>query len=290
LGPGAVVRKEVLPYAHLSSNPIVKIGQKVVNKLIYEKESLVFINNVARGINLGFELIDNSAAYGSSQLVRMAILKSNRRREELFLTTRVSNTAQREHRVRDEFFSTLKAFDTNYVDLLQFHWPVTDIYVETWKEIIKLQQEGYVKTIGVANCNIHHLETLYNETGVMPSLNQFECHPLFTQKELVDYCNEHGIQIEAYTPIARADTRMTRLPLMKRMAEKYKKTIVQIVIRWHIQNGRIPIVGARHKKNQMADLDVFDFNLTDDELKAIDAININSRLRYDPDNCDFSIL
>ena len=213
LGPGAVVRKEVLPYAHLSSNPIVKIGQKVVNKLIYEKESLVFINNVARGINLG-----------------------------------------------------------------------------TWKEIIKLQQEGYVKTIGVANCNIHHLETLYNETGVMPSLNQFECHPLFTQKELVDYCNEHGIQIEAYTPIARADTRMTRLPLMKRMAEKYKKTIVQIVIRWHIQNGRIPIVGARHKKNQMADLDVFDFNLTDDELKAIDAININSRLRYDPDNCDFSIL
>lgn len=90
----------------------------------------------------------------------------------------------------------------------------------------------------------------------MPSLNQFECHPLFTQKELVDYCNEHGIQIEAYTPIARADTRMTRLPLMKRMAEKYKKTIVQIVIRWHIQNGRIPIVGARHKKNQMADLDV----------------------------------
>ena len=99
LGPGAVVRKEVLPYAHLSSNPIVKIGQKVVNKLIYEKESLV-----ARGINLGFELIDNSAAYGSSQLVRMAILKSNRRREELFLTTRVSNTAQREHRVRDEFF------------------------------------------------------------------------------------------------------------------------------------------------------------------------------------------
>lgn len=134
LGPGAVVRKEVLPYAHLSSNPIVKIGQKVVNKLIYEKESLVFINNVARGINLGFELIDNSAAYGSSQLVRMAILKSNRRREELFLTTRVSNTAQREHRVRDEFFSTLKAFDTNYVDLLQFHWPVTDIYVETWKK------------------------------------------------------------------------------------------------------------------------------------------------------------
>lgn len=86
-----------------------------MNKLIYEKESLVFINNVARGINLGFELIDNSAAYGSSQLVRMAILKSNRRREELFLTTRVSNTAQREHRVRDEFFSTLKAFDTNYV-------------------------------------------------------------------------------------------------------------------------------------------------------------------------------
>ncbi len=74
------------------------------------------------------------------------------------------------------------------------------------------------------------------------------------------------------------------------MAEKYKKTIVQIVIRWHIQNGRIPIVGARHKKNQMADLDVFDFNLTDDELKTIDAININSRLRYDPDNCDFSIL
>ena len=146
LGPGAVVRKEVLPYAHLSSNPIVKIGQKVVNKLIYEKESLVFINNVARGINLGFEPYwQFCCLWFQSVSKRMAILKSNRGGEKnYFLRLGLVIQPQPQHRVKAFL---VKSFDTNYVDLLQFHWPVTR-YIRRNMER-ELQQEGMLKQFRV---------------------------------------------------------------------------------------------------------------------------------------------
>lgn len=289
LGPGAFLRKGAF-YKHLSKNKPIWFYQKVINKIHYAYHERIFENTIARGINLGYLLIDNSAAYGTSSFIRKAIEKSNRSREQVYLTTRASNNAQLHHSVREEFFNTLKSFNTKYVDLLQFHWPVTGVFIDTWKELIKLRDEGYTKTIGVANCNIHHLDELYKATGVMPTVAQFEVHPLFTQKPLLNYCKEHDIQVEAYTPIARADDRLVRLPMMKKISEKYNKSVVQIVIRWHIQQGRIPIIGARHELNQRNDIDVFDFNLTEEELRQIDSVNINSRLRFDPDNCDFSIL
>ncbi|MDY5733376.1 MAG: aldo/keto reductase, partial [Succinivibrio sp.] len=179
---------------------------------------------------------------------------------------------------------------TDYIDILMFHWPVTGKYVETWKRMIKLYNQGYVKILGVANCNQHHLDDLYSETGVYPSINQFERHPLFTQKKLVDYCKDKSIVVEAYTPIARFDDRLVRLPVLKRIAEKYHKNFVQIILRWHVQTGVIPIVRAMSSAHQKQNLDIFNFSLTDEEIDVISKININSRMRYDPDNCDFTIL
>ena len=178
----------------------------------------------------------------------------------------------------------------DYVDILQFHWPVTDYYVDTWREMEKLYKEGYVKHLGVANCHQHHLEEIFKICQHKPEIGQFEIHPLFTQKLLIDYYKQHDIQVCAYTPIARFDDRLMRLPLLKRIGEKYSKSVTQVVLRWHIQNGIIPLVRTLNPAHQRENLDVFDFELTESEMKAIDAININSRLRYDPDNCDFSIL
>ena len=249
-----------------------------------------YINSVENAFRIGFRLLDYSSSYGDGTLIGEAIRRSGVPRGELFLTTRVSNRAQERHSVRGEFLKCIKGLGVDYVDLLQFHWPVTGLYLDTWCEMEKLKDEGLVKHLGVANCHIHHLEEIFKICKYRPEVGQFEIHPLFTQKPLIEYYKQHRIMVEAYTPVARYDDRLVRLPLLKRLEKKYNKSFVQIILRWHIQNGVIPLVRSLNPKHQKENFDIFDFELSDEDMKAIDGININSRLRYDPDNCDFSIL
>ena len=125
---------------------------------------------------------------------------------------------------------------------------------------------------------------------MIPAVNQIEVHPLFTQKELISYCKSLGIQVESYTALARMDDRLIRLPLLKKIGRKYNKTVVQVVLRWHIQSGLIPVIRSLNAKRQKENIDIYDFQLTPEEMLSIDSININARVRYDPDNCDFTIL
>jgi len=254
------------------------------------RQERVYVNGIADAIKSGFRLIDYSITYGDGQLLGQAIKKSGVPRKELYITTRIGNREQRKGLIRENFFKQLNGMGVDYVDLLQFHWPVPDYYLNTWKEMEKLKAEGYVRTLGVANCHRHHLESILEICTEKPVVNQFEVHPLFTQKELIAYCKKQDIQVEAYTPLARQDDRLFRLPLLKKIGSKYGKSVAQVVLRWDIQNGCIPIVRSFNKRRQKENLSIFDFSLTDDEMRQIDAININSRLRYDPDNCDFSIL
>ena len=264
---------------------------KVYNKL-YRRPKMKrnYISSVANAFKIGYRLLDYSSAYGDGTLIGEAIRRSGVPRKELFITTRVSNHAQREHIVREEFLKCIKGLGVDYVDLLQFHWPVTDLYLDTWREMEKLKEDGLVKHLGVANCHQHHLEEIFRICKHRPEIGQFEIHPLFTQKPLIEYYKQQGIVVEAYTPIARYDDRLVRLPLLKRLEKKYNKSFVQIILRWHIQNGCIPLVRSLNPKHQQENFDIFDFELSDEDMTAIDSININSRLRYDPDNCDFSIL
>lgn len=174
--------------------------------------------------------------------------------------------------------------------MLMFHWPVTNHYEETWKAMIELRNKGYCKYLGVANCHEHHLEKLYKCSGEYPIVNQIELHPLFTQVPLRTYCNDHGIQIMAYSPTARHDDRLYNPPLLKKLSEKYSKSPTQLILRWHIQNGIIPVIRTLNYKHQKEDVNIFDFSISDNDMKLIDNLNINSRIRYDPDNCDFQCL
>ena len=278
-------------YKNLPTNKIMNYTQRAWNKFISRPAvHKTYVSSISSAIRNGFRLIDYSAAYGNGNLLRKGIERSGIERNKLTLTTRVSNTAQLRNTVEDEFFTQLKNLDLDYIDILMFHWPVTGCWQKTWKTMIELQKKGYVQTLGVANCKRHHLEELMGISDVTPSINQFEVHPLFTQKDEISFCKLNGITVEAYTPIARFDDRLVRLPLLKKLGEKYKKTIVQIVLRWHIQSGIIPVVRALSSNHQKENLDIFNFSLTDDEMTTIDNLNINSRLRYDPDNCDFTIL
>lgn len=259
---------------------------------LYQRKRLEnkYIDAVANALQIGFRLLDYSAAYGDGKLIGEAIRKSGVPRDELFITTRVSNWAQREHRVKEEFLNCIHNMGLDYVNLLQFHWPVTGLFLDTWREMEKLKDEDLVKHLGVANCHQHHLEEIFRINKYRPEVGQFEIHPLFTQKPLIQYYKENGIVVEAYTPLARYDDRLVRLPLLRRLEKKYNKTFVQIILRWHIQNECVPLVRSLNPKHQQENFDIFDFELEDVDMKAIDSININSRLRYDPDNCDFSIL
>ena len=169
------------------------------------------------------------------------------------------------------------------------HWPVTDYFLDSWKEMEKLYKEGMCKAIGVCNCNIHHLNELESVAEIMPMVNEFECHPLFTQKELREYCKEKNIQVMAYTSTGRMDERLKKTVLVP-LAKKYNKSIAQIILRWHQQIGNIPIINSVNPKHMVENTNIYDFNLSNEEIASIESININSRLRYDPDNCDFKQL
>lgn len=280
-GPGMMTRGMKVPQSIL---------EKVRYKIKYKRAEFIFRAAIDSAINTGYRFIDYSATYGREDLICKSIKNSGVQRADFILTTRVSNKAQYNGSIKDEFYRSLERYDVDYIDLLMFHWPVTSRYVETWQQMIELYEEGLCKNLGVSNCHQHHIEQLIKETGVTPSINQVEIHPLFTQKPLIDFCNKQGILCEAYTPLARMDERFTRLPLMKELSLKYKKTFTQLILRWHIQNGVIPVFRSLNEGRQKENFNIFDFVISDDDMKKIDSININSRLRYDPDNCDFTIL
>ena len=201
------------------------LGKLFHNRVTDKINSIIvcrkYVSAIENALKLGYRLIDYSSAYGDGKLLQKAIVKSGVKREDLFITTRVSNRAQREGRVREEFMTFLKNMKLGYVDLLQFHWPVTDLYLSTWREMEKLYDEGYVKHLGVANCHQHHLEEILKICKHRPEVGQFEIHPLFTQKPLIKYYKDNEIVVEAYTPIARYDDRLVRLPLLKKLEKKY---------------------------------------------------------------------
>ena len=247
-------------------------------------------NTIAEAFKMGYRLIDTSSVYQNEEAIGRAIKKSGVPREDLFITSRVSNSDQYNNNVRNSFLSSLNKLGLDHIDLYMFHWPVTDHYLDTWREMEKLYEEGLIKNLGVANCHQHHIQAILDICKVRPVVNQIEIHPLFTQKPLIEFCKKEGIQVEAYSPLAQGNDRLRRNRVLLGLGAKYNKSMQQIILRWHIENGVVPIPRSTNKNRLKQNLEVFDFQLTKDEVDSIDGININSRLRYDPDNCDFTIL
>ena len=236
----------------------------------------------------GCNCFDTSRAYCGAEYILGKTLKKYKR-NDFFLVTKLCNADQYKGNIKDAFEKSICQMGVDYVDLYLMHWPVEGKFVESWKQMEKLYREGKCRAIGVCNCNIHHLEKLQRECDICPMVNQFECHPLFTQDELREYCNNNGIQVMAYTSTARMDERLKKTVLIP-IAKKYEKSVAQVILRWHQQIGNIPIVNSTNVKHFEENTKIYDFSLDMEEIKEILAININSRLRYDPDNCDFTQL
>lgn len=288
IGTGPGIPKVGCRWRWVDRFPVIgRVINALVTRINTRINQWIWCHNLANSLKIGYRLIDYSSAYGNEQLLKKSIRMSGVKREDIFIISRASNTDQYNHRVRESFLESLKKIGTDYLDLYMFHWPVTGYYVETWKVIEQLYKEGFVRSIGVCNCHQHHLETILHECEIKPMVNEFEVHPLFTQKSLISYCKGNGIHVIAYTPLARNDDRLRSNLILRGIAKNHGKSIYQVILRWDIQNGLTPIPRSSNKKRNRQNYNIFDFELSDDEMKAIDSININSRLRYDPDNLDF---
>jgi 2,5-diketo-D-gluconate reductase A len=234
-------------------------------------------------IAIGYRHLDTAAFYGNEEGVGEAVREAPVPRQELFVTSKVWKDD-------NGYDSTLRAFDASMsrlglatLDLYMIHWPVpsTDRYVDTWRALIRLQEEGRVSSIGVANFHAHHIERIVVETGVTPVVNQVELHPWLPQRELREFDEGRGIRTEAWSPLARG--RILATPLLDDLAAKHGRTPAQIVLRWHIELGNVVIPKASSPDRLRENLDVFDFALDADDLDVIASLETGERTGRDPD-------
>lgn len=246
------------------------------------KEGDEVFRSVLEALEAGYRLIDTAAIYGNEEGVGRAIKASGIRREEIFLTTKLWNTDQGYDRAFEAFEMSLKKLDTDYVDLYLIHWPGKDKFVESYKALEKLYSDKRVRAIGVCNFHIHHLEELMAETAIVPAMNQIELHPLMNQKEILSFCKEKGIQVEAWGPLMQGKGDLEAEVFID-LGKKYKKSPAQIILRWHHQSGVLAIPKSVTPSRIRENLDIFDFELSAEDMDKIDAHNENRRLSADPD-------
>ncbi|MBX4151180.1 glyoxal reductase [Paenibacillus sp. LC231] len=244
------------------------------------KEGEEVIQSVKSAIAAGYRSIDTAAIYGNEEGVGQAIRESGVSRDELFITTKVWNDDQGYEKTLQAFETSRKKLGLDIVDLYLVHWPGKDKYLDTWKALIHLQKEGLVRSIGVSNFQIRHLQHIIEDTGVVPVVNQVELHPLLSQKELLGFARENQIVLEAWSPLMQGNLDQ---PVLAQIAEKYGKTTAQVILRWDIQNGVIVIPKSVKEHRIRENAGIFDFELSAEDMAAIDGLNQNKRFGSNPD-------
>lgn len=224
-------------------------------------------------LNLGYRLLDTAYNYENEGAVGRAIQQSHVQRDDIWVTSKLPGRYQSEAHVYETIQESLYRLGLGYLDLYLIHWPnpKQGKFVEAWKAMIAVQKSGLVRHIGVCNFLPEHIEQLEKETGVLPAINQIELHPYFNQKEMIAYHEEKGILTQAWSPLGR-DNGVMEEPALKQLSSKYDKTVAQVILRWHIQNGVMPIPKATSSKRQLENFDIFDFHITDEDLQAIDQL------------------
>lgn len=244
---------------------------------------------ISKACEEGYRLIDTAAAYSNEISISKAIAEAGIPRDELIISDKVWNTCRGYGAVQDACKRSLKKLKTDYLDLYLIHWPASmklypdweEINSETWRGMEALLKDGFVKTIGVCNFKVHHLEALRKTAEVMPFVNQIEYHPGMNQKDIYDYCIENEIQIEASSPLGNGQIMDNRI--LKEIADRKGKNTAQICLRWGLQKRAVMIPKTSKVERLKENLDIFDFELTADEMRAIDEIPYCGGIGIDSD-------
>jgi 2,5-diketo-D-gluconate reductase A len=255
---------------------------------VFQIEPEDTVEAVVTALQAGYRHIDTAEGYGNEKQVGEAIAKSGVDRSEVFITSKLSNDAHLPDDARLAFEETLEALGTDFVDLFLIHWPLPTRYdgdyVSTWKTLEEFYRDGRARSIGVSNFQPHHLRRLHSESEVPPAVNQIEVHPYLTQEDVRAFCAEHQIAIEAWSPIAQGQ--VLGDPEIVTIAERTGKSPAQVVLRWHIERGDIvfpkSVTPARIREN----IDIFDFELSAQDMETISALNKDMRTGPDPDTFD----
>ncbi|HJH56226.1 aldo/keto reductase [Brachyspira hyodysenteriae] len=250
------------------------------------------INSVIEAIKSGYKHIDTAAVYGNEKSIGKAIKESGINRNELFVTSKVWNKDRGYKTTLAAFEKTLNDLQLDYLDLYLIHWPASvnkfndwdNINLETWKAMTELYKAGKIKSIGVSNFMPHHLKSLM-ETEIKPMVNQIEFHPGFMQEETFKYCNDNNILVEAWSPLGTG--KMLNNETLKSIASKYNKSAAQLCIRWCLQNNTLPlpksVTASRIKENT----EIFDFVISDEDMKTINAMEYFGGSGHHPDKVNF---
>lgn len=266
------------------------IEMPVIGLGVFQVENgQIVIDSVKAAIRNGYRSIDTAAIYqneeGVGQGIKEALEENGISREELFITSKVWNADLGYQSTLDAFESSLKKLGLNYLDLYLIHWPVEGKTVDTWRALETLYKSGKVKAIGMSNFQIHHLKEIIENAEIMPMVNQIELHPLLSQVELRRFLKENSIQVEAWAPLMQGQ--LFENETLSAIAKTYNKSIAQVVLRWHLQNGVVIIPKSTKEHRIQENANIFDFELSIEEMQQIDSLNQNHRVGPDPDNFDF---
>lgn len=238
-------------------------------------------------LELGYRHIDTASLYGNEKQVGQAVRDSGIPRSEIFVTTKIWNSEQRSHRQKEAFWASMERLNLDYIDLYLLHWPVPESFHESWAVLEELYDGKNLKSIGVSNFLEHHIDELMTTAKVKPAVDQVEVHPYNTKYELRQYLMEHQIACEALSPLGRDNKELITDPRIAEIGQKYGKTVAQVILRWDVQNGIITIPKSVHPDRIRQNSEIFDFELTADEMLLIEQMNRN-QLHEDPETfCNF---
>ncbi len=249
---------------------------------VWQIDNSIVAQTIKTAVDVGYRLIDTAAIYGNETGVGDGIRTCGLDRSELFITTKVWNDRHGYDETLAAFGESMQKLGLEYLDLYLIHWPAPKIglYVKTWEALIQLRNEGRVKSIGVCNFNIPHLQNLLDETGVLPVVNQIELNPRFQQPELREYHAEKGIVTESWSPLGNG--MLWENPVLAGIAQKHGRTVAQVIIRWHTQLGNMVIPKSITPSRIKENFHIYDFTLDSDDMKAIGALH-DPEARHGPD-------
>lgn len=244
-------------------------------------DSATFTQTIKNAYEDGYRLFDTAQMYGNEDDLGTALKSLNVDRDDYFITTKVAEKNQGYQSAIDSVKESLRKLQLDYVNLLLVHWPINGHFFETWQAFEDMKKEGLTKSIGVSNYGMVHLQYLATQAHEMPVVDQLECHPWLSEKPMIDFNNQHHIVTQAWAPLGRG--RIFEEPIIKSLAEKYSKSPAQIILRWHLQNGLSFIPKSAHAARIKQNADIYDFQLTSDDMKQMNSINKNVRISQEPE-------
>ncbi|MDQ1702697.1 MAG: 2,5-diketo-D-gluconate reductase [Frankiaceae bacterium] len=264
--------------AHGATMPILGLGTSPMNDTETERV-------VADAVQAGYRLIDTAENYGNERGVAAGLRASGVPRADVFVTTKFNKRWHGADLVREALGGSLDRLGLDYVDLLLVHWPNPgqDRYVDAWRGMAKLLDDGLVRAIGTSNFKPAHLQRLLDETGVVPDVNQIQLSPLVTRVGSRAFDEQHGIVTESWSPLGGGRNDVLRVALVDELARKYAKTPGQVVLRWHVQQGLVPIPKSSNPERLRQNLNVFDFDLEQTDMDALSALDQGEASAVDSD-------